>query len=66
MVGARLRPQRLGDVVVQATDLLEEIRHFFEVYKALEPAKGTEISHWDNAEVAWQEIRAATERYSSL
>ncbi len=55
----------IADLADVGPHLLEEIRHFFEVYKALEPAKGTEISHWDNAEVAWKEIQAATERYSS-
>jgi inorganic pyrophosphatase len=55
----------ITDLADVGPHLLEEIRHFFEIYKALEPGKGTEISHWDNAEVAWQEIRAATARYSS-
>ncbi len=43
--------------------LREEIAHFFEVYKALEPAKSTEIGSWDDAETAAQTIAAAKERF---
>jgi inorganic pyrophosphatase len=44
--------------------LLEEIRHFFEVYKALEPSKGTEIGRWDGQEVALTEIADARRRFA--
>jgi inorganic pyrophosphatase len=43
--------------------LRAEISHFFEVYKALEPAKSTEIGTWDDAEVAARVINEAFERY---
>lgn len=43
--------------------LLAEIRHFFEVYKALEPAKSTDVDRWDGRDAAWEEIGAAHKRY---
>ena len=43
--------------------LRAEISHFFEVYKALEPAKSTEIGTWDDAEVAARVIEESFERY---
>lgn len=43
--------------------LLDEIAHFFEVYKALEPEKGTEISRWEGRAEAEQAITEAQARY---
>ena len=43
--------------------LLDEIAHFFEVYKALEPDKGTDISDWQGREEAERAIVEAQERY---
>lgn len=45
--------------------LRQEIAHFFEVYKALEPAKSTEIGTWDDAATAALTVTAAKERYLS-
>jgi inorganic pyrophosphatase len=42
--------------------LTDEIAHFFEVYKALEPGKSTEVSEWEGAEAARTEIVEATRR----
>ncbi|MEW2081016.1 inorganic diphosphatase [Streptomyces sp. NPDC005283] len=39
-------------------DLLE-IRHFFEVYKDLEPGKSVEGSHWEGRDQAYAEIEAS-------
>jgi inorganic pyrophosphatase len=42
--------------------LLQEIHHFFEVYKALEPHKEADVRGWDArpaAEAAIEEARAA-------
>jgi inorganic pyrophosphatase len=42
--------------------LLDEIGHFFDVYKALEPGKGTETRGWEGreaAEAAVEDARAA-------
>jgi inorganic pyrophosphatase len=43
--------------------LAEEIAHFFEVYKALEPGKSTEVRGWEGAEAARAEILEATKRH---
>jgi inorganic pyrophosphatase len=43
--------------------LLAEIRHFFEVYKAVEPAKSTEVGRWAGRPEALQEMAEAIERF---
>ncbi len=42
----------------------QEISHFFEVYKALEPAKYSTVEGWEGAAAAWQEIRDCQERFT--
>jgi inorganic pyrophosphatase len=42
--------------------LREEIQHFFEVYKMLEPDKHSTTRGYEGAEAAWREIGAAYER----
>jgi inorganic pyrophosphatase len=44
--------------------LLAEIRHFFEVYKELEPGKGTDIRGWQDRSSAEREIVDAGKRWS--
>lgn len=43
--------------------LIAEIQHFFEVYKALEPAKSTDVGSWSDRSKAWAEIDEAIERH---
>ena len=43
--------------------LLGEIRHFFEVYKELEPGKGTDIRGWQDRPSAEREISDARQRW---
>lgn len=43
--------------------LLDEIAHFFEVYKALEPDKGTDVSNWQGRAEAERAIIDAQARY---
>ncbi len=43
--------------------LLDEIAHFFGVYKALEPDKGTDISDWQGRNEAERAIAEAQARY---
>ncbi len=43
--------------------LLEEIRHFFKVYKQLEHGKPTEIGNFEGREVAMQTIENSIKRY---
>ena len=56
----------LYDDVEEYTDvpqsLLDEIAHFFEQYKALEPGKWARVDHWSGVEDARAEIRASIER----
>jgi inorganic pyrophosphatase len=42
--------------------LLDEIRHFFEAYKTLEPGKFSEVREWEGREAAEIEIKSAWER----
>lgn len=44
-------------------ELLQEIHHFFEVYKALEPGKEASIGEFAGQAEAWREIEAARARY---
>ncbi len=50
----------LGDV---PPFLRAEIGHFFEIYKALEPSKSTEVGDWGGKSDAVKEIRAARTRH---
>jgi inorganic pyrophosphatase len=43
--------------------LLSEIGHFFDVYKALEPDKGTETRGWEGREAAEAAVDDARRRY---
>lgn len=52
--------QDLGDL---APHVLDEIAHFFDVYKALEPGKGTEISEWQGRVEAERAVSEARTRY---
>jgi inorganic pyrophosphatase len=43
--------------------LLEEIEHFFHVYKQLEPDKFASTRGFEGRDAAWSEIRASQERF---
>jgi inorganic pyrophosphatase len=47
-------------------ELLEEIKHFFEVYKALEPGKYTNMAGFEGRQAAWREIDAARRRHHEM
>src|SRR4051794_39179439 len=49
----------LDDLETRRPMLLEEIEHFFDVYKKLEPGKDTETRGWEGAEAAAREVDAA-------
>ena len=51
----------LGDV---SPHLRAEIGHFFEIYKALEPSKSTEVGEWGGRSEATEEISRARQRFS--
>lgn len=43
-------------------ELLEEIKHFFDVYKMLEPDKSSSTAGFEGRKAAWREIEAARRR----
>ena len=43
--------------------LVQQIAHYFENYKALEPGKWVKVEGWDNADAARAEVIASRERY---
>ena len=51
----------LGDV---PSHLRAEIGHFFEIYKALEPSKSTDVGDWGGRSDAVAEIAAARQRHT--
>ena len=51
----------LADLTPQ---LVSEIQHFFDVYKALEPGKESSTSGIAGKEAAWREIREAQANYT--
>lgn len=44
--------------------LTNEIAHFFDVYKDLEPGKNTVVHGFEGAEQAWEELRSSQERFA--
>ena len=54
----------LDDLRTRQPMLLEEIEHFFEVYKKLEPGKDTETRGWEGADAAVREVDAARARFT--
>ena len=59
------RWEDVRDIADLPSHLLDEIAHFFEVYKALEPGKRTEISNWQGRDEAERAIVEAQERFGS-
>ncbi|GAA4228060.1 inorganic diphosphatase [Actinomadura meridiana] len=45
--------------------VLDEIGHFFDIYKSLEPGKGGDVRGWQDREVADRTITEAVERSTS-
>jgi inorganic pyrophosphatase len=57
------RVARIADINDVEPLLLEEIAHFFTVYKDVEPGKSTEVGGWEGAAVAVRTIDEARERH---
>ena len=59
---------RLYDKVEEYTDLpellIQQIEHFFENYKDLEPGKWVKVEGWSNAEAARAEVIRSVEAYN--
>jgi inorganic pyrophosphatase len=60
------RMQRLQDIGDIDRFDLQEIQHFFEVYKDLEPGKSVEGAAWVGREQAEAEITASIARYRAI
>ena len=56
----------IDDLADLSEDLLQEIKHFFDVYKALEPGKESRTGGFDGREVAWRVIEEARAAYPGL
>ena len=57
------RWENVHDLEQMPRQLLDEIEHFFEVYKMLEPDKHSSTRGYGNAAEAWAEIEASRARY---
>ena len=56
------RWQSIRDLADVPSYLLAEIRHFFEVYKQLEPGKASVVGEWEDRTAAEREVAAAQAR----
>ena len=54
----------LGDVRTFLPFLLDEIEHFFAVYKEVEPGKDTEPGHWEDAAAAVRIVAESRARFA--
>ncbi len=59
------RWQGIQDLADLQPELVAEIQHFFEVYKALEPGKESSMNGLAGREAAWREIESARANYST-
>jgi inorganic pyrophosphatase len=57
------RQAAITDIESLPAHLLDEIGHVFDVYKALEPGKGTETRGWQGREAAEAAVEDARRRY---
>ncbi|MGH9082864.1 MAG: inorganic diphosphatase [Acidimicrobiales bacterium] len=69
LIGVMARdPNRaeIRDVADLPSHLLDEIEHFFSIYKDLEPGKSTETKGFEGHAAALDELTACRERYRQL
>ncbi len=57
------RSEDVNDLGDLPGHLVDEIGHFFDVYKELEPGKSTEVGEWDGVQAATRTIEAARRRH---
>jgi inorganic pyrophosphatase len=57
--------ERIRDIHDVANELRDEIEHFFQRYKDLEPSKRTETRGWGNRDAAEKILIAARDRRSA-
>jgi inorganic pyrophosphatase len=58
------RWQHVDELAELPEHLTDEISHFFEVYKALEPDKHSNVRGWEGADAASTEIEACRRRHT--
>ena len=58
------RWERVSDIADLPAHMTDEIEHFFEVYKVLEPNKHSNVRGFEGADAAASEIEACRRRYS--
>jgi inorganic pyrophosphatase len=58
------RWEHVADLDSLPEHLTDEISHFFEIYKALEPDKHSDVRGWEGASAALAEIAACRARYA--
>jgi len=58
------RWEKVTDLDGLPAHLTDEIQHFFDVYKALEPGKYSDVRGWEGADAARAEIEACRRRYA--
>jgi inorganic pyrophosphatase len=61
--GGDARWAHVTDLEELPEHLTDEISHFFEVYKELEPGKHSDVRGWEGAAAAWVEIEACRARH---
>ena len=54
----------IDDIGDLPAEILAEIKHFFDIYKMLEPEKFSVTGTWENKAAAWAEIEASRKRYA--
>ena len=53
------------DLIQLPEGLIDEIRHFFDIYKDLEPGKQTSVKGYEDRQATLEEIRASRDRYAA-
>ena len=53
-----------NDIAQVQPEILNEIKHFFDIYKMLEPDKYSETGDYEGREAAWQEIHDSLNRFT--
>jgi inorganic pyrophosphatase len=59
------RSDDVADLDDLSPHLLSEIAHFFEVYKELEPGKGTDVGEWEGTKAAARVVQDARRRWEA-
>jgi inorganic pyrophosphatase len=60
------RFREVRDISDIQPELLEEIQHFFDIYKQLEPGKFSSTRKYEGCDVAWAEIHDSIARYQAI